>query len=177
VTENVHDVFTTGTNVKKILAPTDLSALSEAGVRYALNAGRELGAEVITYHVITGNEIAAFGRRRAQKKLIVAPHYRGLIEAYEMRLRSFIEEKFADALISVKVKQKVEFGTPEKSIVEAAKAEAVDLIIMASRGKRGLKRMFLGSVTEHVIRSAPCPVLAIPANFTTADRELYEAAA
>lgn len=161
VAENVPHAFTTPVNIKKILAPTDLSAFSEVGIRYALNAGRELGAEVIIYHVITGNEIAALGHRRKEEKF-VPRDYRGLIESYEMRLKSFIEEKFGNALTSVRVGQKVEFGTPEKGIIETAKAEAVDLIIMASRGKRGLIRMFLGSVTEEVIRNAPCPVIAVP---------------
>ncbi|HKY09787.1 MAG TPA: universal stress protein [Candidatus Binatia bacterium] len=151
------------------MAPTDFSPLAEAGVRYALNAGRELGAEVIIYHAITGNEIAAFGRRRKDK--LVPLHYRGLIETYERRLKSFVEAKFGDAVTSVRVGQKVEFGTPETSIVESAKAEAVDLIIMASRGRRGLARMFLGSVTEEVIRNAPCPVVVIPVNLAAANVE------
>lgn len=116
---------------------------------------------MIIYYVITGNEIAALGPRRKEEKF-VPRDYRGLIESYEMRLKSFIEEKFGNALTSVRLEQKVEFGTPEKSIVEIANAEAVDLIIMASRGKRGLIRMFLGSVTEEVIRNAPCPVIAVP---------------
>ena len=169
--------FTTRANINKILAPTDFSPLSEAGVRYALNVGRELGAEVIVYHAITGNEIAAFARRRREERLVPL-HYRGLIESYGMRLKNFIATKFGDALTSVRVKQKVEFGTPETSIVERAKAEAVDLIIMASSGKRGLARMFFGSVTEEVIRNAPCPVVAIPANFAAAnEEEVHKAAA
>lgn len=160
--------------VKTILAPTDLSAASEAGVRYALSAGRELGAEVIIYNVITRNEIAAFGRRRTKDKL-VAPQFRGLIEIYEKRLRNFIERNFADAVTSVKVKQKVEFGAPETAIVETAKAERVDLVIMATRGMSGLSRMLSGSVTEQVIRNASCPVVAIPSSFTIADQDLYSA--
>jgi len=36
------------------------------------------------------------------------------------------------------------------------------VIIMASRGRRGLRRMIFGSVTEQVIRNAPCPVIAVP---------------
>ena len=168
--------FTTPTNIKKILAPTNLSPLSEVGVRYALNAGRELGAEVIIYYAITGNEIAAFGRRRTEEKLVPL-HYRGLIESYEMRLKNFIEAKFRDAVTSVSVRQKVEFGTPETSIGDSAKAEAVDLIIMATSGKRGLARMFLGSVTEEVIRNAPRPVVVIPANLAATNEEEHKAAA
>jgi hypothetical protein len=65
----------------------------------------------------------------------------------------------------VKVTQIVEFGTPEIAIVKTARTQAVDLIIMATRGKSGLSRIVLGSVTEEVIRNAPCPVLAITPGF------------
>jgi nucleotide-binding universal stress UspA family protein len=147
--------------VKKILAPTDLSENSRWGVHYALIVGRELDAAVTIYYVVTGNDIAGFRRRRT-KEAVVAADFNDFMKAYEIRLRSFVEQNFAE-IPSVKVTQKVEFGTPEKSIVETAKTEEVDWIIMATRGmRRGLSRIFLGSVTEEVIRNAPCPVVAIP---------------
>jgi nucleotide-binding universal stress UspA family protein len=157
--------------VKKILAPTDLSELSRAGVRHALTTARELDAEVIIYHVVTGNDIANLGRRNEER--FVATDFSGFIAAYETRLANFVEENFDDILTSVKVSQKVEFGTPEKSIVETAKTEDVDLIIMATHGRGGLPRMFLGSVTEQVIRNAPCMVLAIPPALAQAGEDLY----
>jgi universal stress protein A len=157
--------------IKKILAPTDLSELSRAGVRCALITARELDAEVIIYHVVTGNDIANLGRRK--EETLVATDFSGFIAAYEMRLASFVEQNFADILTSVKVSQKVEFGTPEKSIVEMAKTEGVDLIIMATYGRGGLSRMFLGSVTEQVIRNAPCMVVVIPPNLSEVDEGLY----
>jgi nucleotide-binding universal stress UspA family protein len=49
--------------IRKILAPTDLSELSRAGVRYALNKARDLGAEVIIYHVVTTDEMLKLGER------------------------------------------------------------------------------------------------------------------
>jgi nucleotide-binding universal stress UspA family protein len=175
VAENSRHVSTAGSNVKKILAPTDLSAVSEAGVRYALNTARELDAEVLVYHVVTKKEIAAFGRRRKEQPL-VAGRFRGIIEAYESRLGSFIKQNFAGLTTSVNVTKRVEFGSPEKNIVRKAKTEGVDLIIMGTSGRSGLSRMFLGSVTEQVIRNAPCPVLAIPSEFAVTDEDLYAAA-
>ena len=157
--------------VKKILAPTDLSELSRAGVRYALTTARELDAEVIIYNVVTGNDIAKLGRRKEER--FVATDFAGFIADYEMRLASFVEENFADILTSVKVSQKVEFGTPEKRIVETAKTEGVDLIIMATHGRGGLPRMFLGSVTEHVIRNAPCMVAVMPPDLSEVEEGLH----
>jgi nucleotide-binding universal stress UspA family protein len=148
--------------VKKILAPTDLSPNSRSGVQYALTAARELDAAVTIYHVVTGNEVAKF--RRPKKEPFA--DFDDLMKAYEMRLRSFVEHNFAE-ITSVRVSQKVVFGTPEQKIIKAAKTEGVDWIIMATRGMSGLSRIVLGSVTEKVIRSAPCPVVAIPPRFSS----------
>ena len=147
--------------IKKILAPTDLSKLSLAGVRHALTMARELDAEVTIYHVVTGNEIAKL-RRRKEKTVA---DFADLIAAYEMRLASFVEQNFAEIIPLVKISQKVEFGITEKSIVETAKTEGIDLIIMTTHGRGGLSRIFSGSVTEQVIRHSPCLVLAVPRKF------------
>jgi len=161
--------------VKKILAPTDLSENSRWGVHYALVVGGELDAAVTIYYVVTGNEVAGFRRRRT-KKTVVAADFNELMQAYEIRLRSFVEQNFA-AASSVKVSQKVESGTPEISIVETAKTEKADWIIMATRGMSGVSRLFLGSVTEKVIRNAPCPVLAIPPGSSSPHARLNSTAA
>ena len=53
----------------------------------------------------------------------------------------------------------VEEGTPGQAIVDTAVREGCDLIVMATHGRSGLKRAVLGSVADHVLRQAPCPVL------------------
>ena len=77
--------------IRKILAPTDLSELSVNGFRHALAMVRELDAEVTIYHVVTGNEIAKFRRRKEE----VAKDFAGLIATYETRLASFVEQNFS----------------------------------------------------------------------------------
>jgi len=57
----------------------------------------------------------------------------------------------------------VRTGVPDIDIVRAAKELAVDLIVMATHGRSGLQHFVLGSVTEHVIREASCPVLVLRA--------------
>jgi len=52
-------------------------------------------------------------------------------------------------------------GRPEDAIIQVAAAKQTDLIIMGSRGRTGLKRLFLGSVAERVIGQAVCPVLVV----------------
>jgi nucleotide-binding universal stress UspA family protein len=55
-------------------------------------------------------------------------------------------------------------GDPRTLIVNWARDKAADLIVMSTHGRSGLPRMILGSVTEKVLRSAACPVLAIPSH-------------
>ena len=52
-------------------------------------------------------------------------------------------------------------GKPEDAIIEVASKESVDLIVMVTHGYSGIERLLLGSVTEKVIRDAPCPVFAV----------------
>jgi universal stress protein A len=55
----------------------------------------------------------------------------------------------------------VRSGVPDVDIVRAAQELGVDLIVMVTHGRTGLDHLVLGSVTEHVIREAPCPVLVL----------------
>jgi len=154
----------TGIEIRKILAPTDLSSTSRAGVRYALNAAKAFDAEVLIYHVVTVADIVAFGRSR-KKGDRVAAHFHSLIETSDMRLQDFIKHNFGADLGSVKLKRKVEMGTPKRNIVETAKSAGIDLIVLASSGKGRLARMLFGSVTEEVLRGVTCPVMTIPSEF------------
>lgn len=160
---------------KTILAPTDLSELSRAGVRYALAVARDLDAEVTIYHVVTADEMRKLGDS-VKGHAFSAGGFPSLLKSYlhtyEASLAQFVEQNFSDLLPLVRVDEKVELGSPGRNIVERAKTDGADLIIMATNGRDGLSRMFMGSVTEQVIRNAPCPVLAIPPYLAEAGDEL-----
>jgi nucleotide-binding universal stress UspA family protein len=166
--------------VERILAPVDFSRSSQAGVRYALDAAQELGAEVIVYHVITAKEIAAFGRLRKERPL-VGGRIDGLIETYKLRVRRLVEKILADrgdAAGVIKIREKVQFGTPERKIVRAAAAEKADLIVMSRRRRGRWERLFSSGVTEQVSRHAPCPLITVPSEFSDHSHEgVYKKAA
>jgi nucleotide-binding universal stress UspA family protein len=147
--------------VETILAPTDLSIESKAGVRYALHAAKELDARVVVHYVVTAKEIAAFGRSR-REGAFVAAQFNGLLEISELRLRRFLKATYANDLRDVRVKMKVELGSPGKRIVALAKAEAADVIIISGRSGGRVAKLFIGSVRERIMRDAPCPMLIIP---------------
>lgn len=150
--------------INKILVPTDFSPASKEGIRYALNLAHAFDAEVIVYHVIGIKDIVALTRNLNEAKLEAA-RVSGLKGIFASRLRHFLETNFREYMTSVKTIRKVEFGTPEKGIVETAKAEEADLIVIAGGGRGRFAAMFFGSVTEKVIRDATCPVVTVPAEF------------
>jgi nucleotide-binding universal stress UspA family protein len=137
--------------LRKILAPTDFSELSKRGVRYALEMARDTGAEVIVYYAIDVSS-------DWHDKPAIALAYQNT----RQQLDRFLEDNFADCINLVAVRHVAEFGAPEKNIVEFAKGEGVDMIVMSTHGRIGFNHMILGSITEKVVARALCPMLVVP---------------
>jgi len=74
-------------------------------------------------------------------------------------LRAEEKEKVKPA--SGEVEQGIRKGEPFSEVVQAARKEEIDLIVMGTHGKTGLSHALMGSTAERVVRLAPCPVLAI----------------
>lgn len=140
--------------IKKILAPTDLSEPSRAGVRLALNLAKSKRAEVLIYHVIGASE-----EWLARHDDFYSPNQ--LIEKHKRILARFLKASFGDSLAELSVRQEVDFGVPYEMIVAKANKEKADLIVMSTHGWSGLLHAVNGSVTEKVVRTASCPVLSV----------------
>jgi len=145
--------------IKKILAPTDLSKLSQAGVRYAIEFAQAMGAEVTVYHVVSLDY-------RGDVEDSVVPSYKlhapyQLVHKGELALSRFIKYHFSDLTPQVKIREKAVLGKAHQRIVEEANKEESDLIVLSTHGRTGLSHMLMGSVTEKVVRTADCPVLSI----------------
>lgn len=154
--------------IKKILAPTDMSDSSRAGVRYALELATTLGAEVTVYHVVSSDELMS---QSGQSKNLKPRHSTErvhplsfIIEKYEIALARFLGKNFKEIIPRVNIRERVEMGIPDTNIVERAKAEGADIIIISTHGRTGLSHVLLGSVTEKVVRNAPCPVISVRPN-------------
>ena len=142
------------TNVKKILAPTDLSKLSRAAVRYALDMASEQNAEVVVYHVIS-EEGDWFGKDDGLNPASA------LVPQLKERLHAFIKANFSDSVGAVKITEVVEAGVPYSRIVAKAEEDKADLIVMSTHGRTGFEQIMLGSVAAKVVARAGCPVLTI----------------
>jgi nucleotide-binding universal stress UspA family protein len=67
----------------------------------------------------------------------------------------------AQVLSNANVTKRIEVGDVAQTVVRIAEELAVDTIVVASHGRSGLQRLFLGSVSEHIVRHAHCPVLVV----------------
>ncbi len=138
--------------IKKVLAPTDLSELSVNALRYAVKTVGE-GGELIVYHVIGPSEewLARHEEIRSMEEIV---------ESRRKILAAFVKIALRESS-SVRIRTEVDLGVPYKKIVEKAASENADLIVMSTHGWSGLLHMLVGSVTEKVVNKAACPVLSI----------------
>ncbi len=144
--------------ISKILAPTDFSELSQAGVRYALELAKVVGAEVTVYHAVSQDELMQY-YNKAPVRPFMYP-----MDTYQKAMSRFMKTHFADLTADVKVHQQVEMGAAEENVVKLAEEQGMDLIVISTHGRTGLSHMLVGSVTEKVVRLARCPVLSIPSH-------------
>ena len=79
-------------------------------------------------------------------------------ETRKKNIKNAFYERYDKSLID-NLKLKIKIGNPSLEIVDYAKKNKIDLIVIASHGRTGLNRFLLGSVTERVVRLAKCPVL------------------
>lgn len=142
-----HDVTADG--ITHLLVPVDFSPASADAARYADGLAQALDASVTLLHAV---------------ETFSVPDVYGITsDAFIPRdLDATVEEalqEMADEMTS-EVTTTVMRGNPAAMVEDYAKAHAVDLIVMPTRGQSGVQRFLMGSVAEKVISRAPCPVLS-----------------
>jgi universal stress protein A len=146
---------------KRILCPTDFSEPALVAVKRADELARHFSAELIVAHAIP--EIPG---PHTYADPPVATSFD--VPLYQQELAIYAENRLKDLVshqISAKVRTRdlVTTGEAAPEILRIAAAEHVDLIVIASHGETGWRRLVFGSVAEKVVRHAPCPVLTINA--------------
>ncbi len=145
---------------QKILLPTDGSKFAENAAKHAIWIASRSGAEIIVLNVIETSSLVGLPAEDLIvkiKEMLKEEGRRSLERISEMISQSEDESKIED----VKITQKTEEGSPAESILKTIENEDIDLVVMGTSGKHGLDRFLLGSVTEKVVRSSKCPVLAV----------------
>jgi nucleotide-binding universal stress UspA family protein len=139
---------------KRILLPLDSSALAEQALPHAIAQAERFGAELILLKVLEplpAHSMSPSARRLAEELSTQLAH-----EYLEGVAAGLQQTNIAVQAITVE-------GQPHRQIVQFAEENAVDLIVMSTRGQGGLTRWLMGGVADRVVRGAPVPVLLVRA--------------
>jgi nucleotide-binding universal stress UspA family protein len=142
--------------VRTILVPVDFSECSVVGVRYAASLAGRLHATLRLFHVTYPFVDYVFVDRAGVR-------LSGLVEAVEEAAHQQMAElKQVDFLRDLSVQTEIRPGHAVDQICGAAEQPEVDLVVTATHGRTGFKHAVIGSVAEHVVRYAKCPVIVVP---------------
>jgi nucleotide-binding universal stress UspA family protein len=140
-----------GGRPRTLLLATDLSEASASATEEAFDLAARLGARILAVSVIDPRSLLLPGGR-----------FRARVDQVRAR-----REQLAQALVErgrtegIEVSFLVWTGDPGDVIVDAAEAEHAVMVLVGSHGRGVVGRFLLGSVSEHVVRHAPCPVLVV----------------
>jgi nucleotide-binding universal stress UspA family protein len=139
---------------KNILVPTDLSEGAEEALDYACELARQFGATVHLLHVIGIPTLGVPELGVALTSTMIDT----MVRENQVALEELVERKRTSATFGQAL---LRTGDARDLINQTAREVGADLIVMGTHGRRGVTRALLGSVTETVVRSAPCPVLTV----------------
>ena len=143
-------------NLKRILVPTDFSRYSESALKYAVAFADKFGAEIFLLHVFQDLAVSQ------PEAVTVGPPIVAPIEQFMAAAQASLERLIVEHKLTAKpVHAEVRAGAPFDEILQCAAEKNIDLIVMGTHGRGWLAHVLLGSVTEKVVRKAPCPVLTV----------------
>lgn len=142
-----------------LLLATDGSALSQRALEQALALAGSLGARLRILTVQGTLPVSLVGAG----ELVDAMAIDALMQAAGQQAQQILADAAAaaeQAGVAAEVVKRVS-AQPSMAILEEARSQACDLIVMASHGRRGLQGLLLGSETQRVLTQSPCPVLVV----------------
>jgi len=145
----------------KILLPTDGSKYAEKAAMHAIWIASKSGAEIIALNVVDTSSLVGLPAEDLTVRVteILKQEAIKSLDNIENLIDEFKKEE--NVTDDIKLIKESKDGSPADVILKMVEGENIDLIVMGTSGKHGIDRFLLGSVTEKVVRSANCPVLAV----------------
>lgn len=135
---------------RHILVPIDFSEQSRHALVYAMGLASKFGSDLHLLNVIEDSFLYAAS---------TSPEYRKPFEDKAVaELQKMVAETHSEGVVARCV---VRGGKAFDETVKYATEESIDLIVIGTHGRGAAAYMFLGSVAENVLRTAPCPVLTV----------------
>jgi nucleotide-binding universal stress UspA family protein len=140
-------------SLNRVLVPVDVSEPSRKAVTYGLTLAGQFNARLILAHIV--------------------PESSALLYAIPIQLLEIEKEQYAKAAAEIRylvpseyvarlnLQTIVKIGKIEQELFGIVRDESIDVVVMGTHGRRRLSRWFIGSVTEHMLRHVPVPVLTV----------------
>ena len=142
--------------IRTILVPVDFSTCSLAGTEYAAFLAKSLHATLRLFHATYPYTNYVIADRAGAR-------FFDLVEAVEETARIEMDAlKQMDFLRNLPVQTEIRAAHAIEEICNAAGQPEIDLIVTSTHGRTGFKHALIGSVAEHVVRYAECPVMVVP---------------
>lgn len=142
----------------KVLFCTDFSDNSDYAFEFAYGIAKRHEALLYIFHVIPYNPHQEYVENFVDKDSLIK-----LQQSIQDNLDKNYNERYVDKIgDTVKYEIVTKTGLEDHEIIQFAKKQGVDIIIMGTHGRTGIEHVFFGSVAEKVIRHSPIPILIIP---------------
>ena len=142
--------------IKRMLCASDFSPASRPAVRLAQELARTLKAKLILFHAYERTVPISNGGYLPPS--VLREIWTATREAARRNLKRLARSRQGKG---VRISLLLAEGSASAAIVRAAKNNRVDLVVMGTHGRTGVRRLLMGSVADRVIRTASCPVLVV----------------
>lgn len=140
--------------LQRIMVPLDFSDHSHKALRYAVKLAEQFGSELELVNVVTPVVYA--------EGMVLPAAMENLDTVTEEHSKRALEKiSREEGVKELKVKTTVLLGNPYDEIVNHAKKQETDLLLITTHGRTGLQHFLLGSTAEKILRHAPCPVMVV----------------
>lgn len=143
--------------IRRILVPMDFSECSRRGLRYAVALAERFGSEIVLVHAIEAPlNLPPQTLVRLDPEGPAMPIMDYVREAADRRLNAMLAEL---SLASIPAQGVISVGDVRDVVLESASTHKVDMIVMGTHGRKGLRHLLIGSVAEDIVRRSEVPVL------------------
>jgi len=146
-----------GVRYDRVLCPVDFSEPSIRALEYAISLAEGPSSRLTLFHV---HEQILYSFLPYERALEDAHYVRAALDEIQKHLREMLPEHVSELCTPRVVARR---GRPHEEILRLAREDESDVIVLGVHGRPFLERLLLGSVTSHVVRGAPCPVLTVRA--------------
>jgi nucleotide-binding universal stress UspA family protein len=152
-TDNNNDIKV---QIKKILVPIDGSECSFNAAKYAIKLAKDENAQLYCIHVI-GSVPYGYG----SSPQAIDQYFKDLEQKVQSWFDKIKDMAKNEGILGIKTETFTDVKSVIGSIIDYAVTKEIDLIVIGTRGRTGLKRFFMGSVANGVVQHAHCPVLVV----------------